>query len=550
MATITPDGLPETEPKIDDVSPSVIYTDKNSGEVNFKSSPQNLLKAFGARLPKDTIRAKSEGDLIDNLDASLEIPDGEGRTIYTDDNFTITEAIKPGAGSSVTLRTETETVILTTDIPTDFDEDATIRNESFGEGNEVENIVLQSNLRLQNSGGPNSLTGAPLFNVKMPIGVGRGGRVDIGSRARIENYNSLGKIEGGIITNISSSAISFWNIGFFVINIGTMDVERSFVQSPISAFPELPMYNFIFNDGESHSLSFTKNRLAITPGQAVVWIDPFLPSIVTYTFVEQGLLVPGTTFLNVGANGAFTSATSVFDGTEFASIAHGLKVNENVAITGTGYNLSGIITAVTNDTFTVDMGFVNDVSGTWSTRSLGIDQTTGALLPDPRLTFENVDGIPNTMQTGGFNSTGTFAVNALVSATFVDMDFTATPVSPLTTQDRFQLIDANSAEFEYIGEEDEVVTLKGIYNMTGGSAGNQSATYEWKLVHQPFGGSYQDIPDSQPTIFAVTENTDAASPPFEGELLLSKGDRIKPQERRVSGTRASFERRPFTVGTI
>ena len=534
-----------TEGIADNTKTTFILADQDQGAsafTTFKFKLLDLLRVFSVRLPEGEYHPQTEQELADIFETGaaneLFVPDGESITVTYDKSFTHEKVWKLGAGSSIKLGRTSERVEITLSdtLPDYFISMKNPDTETFGK------VILTDRMVFKEQ--------TPNTNIFFYLKASPASRFEISNNITLDGFKWAGAVVNdddntkSFLFTIQNSQIFNVRQGISIVN-GLGEVENFGSSSNIGPIVGKTALSFVADETLPATDYLTKDtKLLVLPGESGLYFRPTDTS--TRYKVENTDALGGGDGLR-GLSSAITVNSVQNDGTGKAqfNVTPGEEptlgeVIQNNSFAESTYNLARPPIKVGSGFYVLDIAFTGSITG-------GSFSRNGSPSTNVNVVSESNRGIAESMTVGGFNSTGTFPVVALTSATFVDMDFTTTPISELVNQERLILVDADNGTFEYIDEEPRVMKVQGTYNMTGGTGGNQSSIYEWKLIHKPFGGSFQDIPDSQPVAFGVTENTDAANATFTGDILLTKGDQIKPQERRVSGTRSDFQRNPFVV---
>jgi len=293
-------------------------------------------------------------------------------------------------------------------------------------------------------------------------------------------------------------------------------VADAFEVVPISSVIDSPL-----NPGTAQ-FQVAGGTPVVFAGQEMILGDSTEPAYNGTFIVSQtgiGLIeLEGVAFVS-DAEGTFESPSI-----EITSTLHGLSEFDTLVIDtneSTDYDGGETIYNVQTNTFQINREFTVTHSGDWDTS--GIDQT------DPRVLASNNPGFVDSkyIVTAFVNDNST-ANGAIVNNTFTDMVF-GNLISG-TTMERWKLVDDATGIFEYTGNEpfDGSITFDFTVESSGGS---QDFRFKWQ---HDTGSGFVDLPDDVEALVNVGNNSQSVTKTFP--LLATKGDQIKPQITRNSGT--------------
>jgi hypothetical protein len=216
------------------------------------------------------------------------------------------------------------------------------------------------------------------------------------------------------------------------------------------------------------------------------------------------------------------------DSVTVTSTAHGLSNLTGITLdttSATDYDGGATIYNSLTNTFQVNRTWTATYAGSWSTEGLNQEDTRVILTNSP--SFEESHWVANSYVNGN-----TTAVGTIVNNTFRDMVF-GTAGSALTEgadTERWKLLNDVNGEFEYTGNEPFHGNI--YYKVCAQSSGAAiEFRYKWVVDR---GAGYVDLTDVVEAANEIANPTTATSDVVF--LTVTKGDKIKPQITRSSGT--------------
>jgi len=191
----------------------------------------------------------------------------------------------------------------------------------------------------------------------------------------------------------------------------------------------------------------------------------------------------------------------------------------------TDYDGGAIVYNQLTNSFQINRTFTVTQTGTWDTA--GIDQT------DPRiLASDNPGFVESKYIATAFVNDNSTANGTIVNNTFTDMVF-GTGGGGLvagSTMEGWKLIDPINSTFEYFKNEpfDGLITFDFTLVSSGGS---QDFRFKWEI---DTGSGFGNLPDAVEALVNVGNDAHSITKTFP--LRANKGDQIKPQITRNSGT--------------
>lgn len=271
--------------------------------------------------------------------------------------------------------------------------------------------------------------------------------------------------------------------------------------------------------------------------------DPFLGSTVTLSGYVTNTAYNVTGIVSVSSAGSFevqvggvnvafgtdeASGSFVMVGITVTSTAHGNANGTSLQLSGdlsVSYDDGYTIYNVAANTFDVAATFVATETGTWSTQ--GLNQKNKAVLAQNNPSIIDSKYIATSFVNGNATANG-----AIVNNTFTDMVFgtVGTALVEASTAERWKLIDELNGTFEYTGNEpfDGYITFDFTVVSSGGTV-----EFRFKWEHD-VGAGFVDLPDNVEALAAVGADAQSITKTFP--LAATKGDQIKPQITRNSGT--------------
>ena len=513
----------------------------------FKFKLLDLLKVFSVRLPEGEHHVKSEQELSDIFEigatGELFIPDGTATTIFYDASFTQSKVWKLGAGSSLELARTSSSVELTlSDTMSDYF--ISMKNpdtETFGV------IVLDGRLVIKEQ--------TPDTNTLFYLKASPTSRFEISNNISVEEVKWVGAVvnEGTtpFVYTIQNSVFRNVRQGISIVNgLGEIENFGSLKGASPAAFDRKTSLSFVSDDAVATDYVVGDTKLITLPTEAGIYFRPTTNVTTRYVVRDTDILGGGdglkTDITPITINSVQDDGNNKaqFNVTATEEPVLGEVVENSGFTTNTAYNKARPVIAQGSGFYVLDIPFGSDESG-------GSFQTGSAQSDNINVVSKNNIAIATSMIVGGFKNNGTVNVGN-PGSTFVDFDFSADPIVALTNQERFNIIDADTGEFEYTGQETLVIRIIGTLNAgggTGGAGGGNNGSYLWKiqkaLAATPT--TFVDITDSQPANFGFTSNEDSLESTFLADVSLSTGDRLKPQLSQPSTTRSDFELRPFIV---
>lgn len=216
------------------------------------------------------------------------------------------------------------------------------------------------------------------------------------------------------------------------------------------------------------------------------------------------------------------------DSVRIQSVGHGLGNGQTLVIDSdftTDYDGEGTTYQAATNNFRLNRTFIATESGSWDTS--GLDQS------DPRmLAFNNPGFVDSKYLATAFVNDNTTANGAIVNNTFTDMVFGTggDALVAATTIERWKLIDELNGTFEYTGDEPFAGLITFDFTVTS-SGGAVDFRFRWEI---DTGSGFGVLPDNVEAL--VNVGSDSASVTKTFPLAAVKGDQIKPQITRDSGT--------------
>ncbi len=240
---------------------------------DFYALPQDILKAFGIRLPQNTIRAKSQQDLIDGINATLTTILNQRLTIYkdadkdeNDDNIIQTIGYKVGQTSDLFLRSAAESV-----------------NQIFDSAG-VEPLLANADPLLPTADVTIEYN-SRLFDDSRNLGAGQAGvntlfdlvggadkKVAIESNSRIIGWNSLGTVKG--FNALSMSRIGLLNNNKGIISQDVSMALREITCVTTSLDPDIHRTIFSIFSPSPKIFNLSLSQFAMNDNENILWIDP------------------------------------------------------------------------------------------------------------------------------------------------------------------------------------------------------------------------------------------------------------------------------------
>lgn len=265
---------------------------------------------------------------------------------------------------------------------------------------------------------------------------------------------------------------------------------------------------------------------------------PFLGSTVTLSgFVTNtaynvtGVVTASTatTFeIDFVAFGSDETGTYSAIGITINSASHGLANGTGVTLDtddATEYDGGFVIYNITGNAFSVAATFGATQSGTWSTE--GLDQRNPNVLA-----VNNTDVLDSKYIASGFVNANATVTGTIVNNTFTDMVFgtAGTALVQASNTERWKLVDELNGTYEYTGNEP--FDGQAQFAVTSVSSGG-AVEFRFKMVHD-VGAGFVDLPDDVQALKEVGSTADSTN--YLAPLVAAKGDQIKPQITRNTGT--------------
>lgn len=330
-------------------------------------------------------------------------------------------------------------------------------------------------------------------------------RIQISSQSLKGEYFKMGGASG-TFTVIADASISLTSITS--VSSSVNDVARfNYTGSAVFINQEVVISGFVIVDNENEKDNRKYNGTHTVIDTGATWFE------VAVAFEQDeaagSFLSNSITLTDIG--------TSLVDGNTLTILSDSVLEYDGGAVV---YNKQ-------TDSFQISRTFSVTQAGTWNTA--GIDQT------DRRIIASNNPSQQSSKYIGAGYVNGNVESNmftAYTNETFIDIVFGIGTGGIITASnaERWKIIDPISGIFEYTGNEPFSGFID--YNLTSKSSGGaESFRYKWVV---DFGGGYENLPDDK-----YSANTIGATPLSTSDkipLALSKGDRVKPQISRESGT--------------
>ncbi len=375
--------------------------------VDVYNLPEDLLQAFGIRLPEKTFNTKSEQYLIDVTDSpSLTIPDGTSIAIYKDKEFDQTVHFRIGDGSKLFMLGDSLllTHMFNNEFLTMFDlADVSKPAGDFTiKGHHIKSTTPQTSdfMKLEHD----AFTAIRLLS------------------SRIENFESFGVSKGGLTFEIVDTGLVNFKISGLLENPSLFHSKVTWLNNSGLNDPPTDAKRVQFNlvTLANQALQAANCQASLQNSEAIYYINPHATDNSRFALEDIRLANPNTFVLK---KGLVVEYDTVISGTSsrarFHSVAHGMTNKDDyVAIIGsTVYpGAVGEFIFVDVDNFEIEgTAFSADDAAVATTSSLGYDfivgsSTENTFIGDPKITTKNVDGLPDTMNQAEMDATRTIIV--------------------------------------------------------------------------------------------------------------------------------------------
>lgn len=350
---------------------------------DFYNLPDDLLQAFGIRLPQNEVHVKSEQELFDEFGNPPTIPNAANFELHRDASFIQTVGIKLGT----TVRFYN--IQNSKNIQHFYNNTIDPMFSNINTGDEVKAFEIRHFL----GGGVNG-------NQETLVRLG-GEENFIIADCTFGFLKSIGKITDFQGLSMVHSQFGEISEGFEMqAEIGLIEV-CTFLNEAVTASPGRTCLDVLTNPNKAQALQIINSAIQLLVDEFFIWIDPNTEEDSRFILEDIRNLGAGTIF-KVGLNGLADVTSASGDALFTTAAANGITDGEFVAITdpfASGYKgLTGRAIVDSATTFRiegVDFGSVaSDVE--WTTRSLGVNDS-GVFVGDPRITIRGVDGLANSM---------------------------------------------------------------------------------------------------------------------------------------------------------
>lgn len=272
------------------------------------------------------------------------------------------------------------------------------------------------------------------------------------------------------------------------------------------------------------------NSTALVYVNQIVTITEFVTNTTYNVTGRVTVSTPGSSFelLNVLNHSSETVGKVSSDTITVTDVGTVLEDGDSLVLDTTGstaYDGGGVVYNQLDDSFQINRAHAGATAvGTWNTK--GLDQK------DPRvLAFNNPNFIASKYIICGFVNTNG-AETVISNNDFID--FTLSGFAASSNSERWKLIDAPTATFEYTGNEGFDGSIN--FTVSADKINGSNSSYKFKYVKSTDGGSvFIDLTDNVETSI-ILSNLTSNSTSMIIPLTANKGDQIKPQLQSVSDT--------------
>ncbi len=205
---------------------------------------------------------------------------------------------------------------------------------------------------------------------------------------------------------------------------------------------------------------------------------------------------------------------------------HGIVATDNIKVKDTNfYNAFSTVLIAAATLITINGTFVSTNTGNIE-RDVSLDQT------DPRVTGDSNPGTADSHSIASTHVNDNSTANGpIVNSTFTDMVFGTVGAALIasSTMERVKLVNELNGTFECLVDDfDGFITFDFTVQSTGGTV---DFRFKWL---KDIGSGFVDLEDVVESLVAVGSNAQSVTKTFP--LMMNKGDQIKPQITRNSGT--------------
>lgn len=337
---------------------------------DFYMLPEDMLQTLGIRLPQNTLRVKTQQDLIDGINATLETAEGQKLTIYkdaetdeNDDPIVQTIGYKVGKSSSLFLRSAAES------IHQFYDNTGQKFLANALSTDPVADVTIEYNSRIFDDTFDTTPPPpfAPGLNTLFDLVGLSAAKVIIESNSRIIGWKSLGVISGFNTFSLSRMGLINNSDGIISKNVNLALREITCFTTGLDVDTERTMFTLFATAPKIANLSLS--QFSMNAGENIIWLDPASPDNSLYEITDV-FKSPSTVNLlkSTMAPQSYTEVVNSGGFALFTAIGHGLVDQDLKLVTSTNSNYADKITTITvpdSDHFLTDIVFDTDATGTF-----------------------------------------------------------------------------------------------------------------------------------------------------------------------------------------